>query len=48
MVNKNVERAVGQATPIVTSIKKVETVVPGRLPICVLIETEFIRLLFLS
>lgn len=48
IVKMNVEREVGQAIPIVTSMSRVEIVVPGKFPTWELIETKFIILLFLS
>ena len=48
IVKRNVERGVGQATPIVMSKRRVEVVVPGRLLVWGLIETRLMRLLFLN
>jgi hypothetical protein len=47
-VRRKVESGVGTLTPIVNVTSKVETVAPGILVFCALMETMFIRLLFLS
>lgn len=48
MVKIKTDIGVGTATPIVKDIRRVETVVPGVLAFYALIETIFMRLLFLS
>lgn len=48
MVRRKVESGVGTLTPMVIVTCSVETVTPGVLVFCALIDTIFIRLLFLS
>lgn len=48
MVKKKVERAVGEATPMVMSRRRVDIVIPGWLAFWALMETRLRRLLFLS
>ena len=48
MVNMKVEMEVGHLTPIVTSITRLETVVPGKLEFWALSDTTLKRLLLMS
>jgi len=48
MVKMNVEVGVGHSMPIVTSMIRVETVVPGKLAFWALIDTTFKLLLFFN
>lgn len=48
IVKMKVERGVGTLTPMVNVASSVETVTPGVLEFCALMDTIFIKLLFFS